>query len=80
MLGITKDNPLRDELIGLISSINHEIGLSEENQVLLVIKLDTEDKIFEFTDWVKTRIENGKFVATEAETMRKAVQISKRLQ
>ena len=79
MKGISKENPLREALIGLICSIDHEIGLSEENQVLLVLKLDTEEKIFKFSDWVKTRIENDKFVATEAETMRAAVQISKEL-
>ena len=77
MVGISNKS-LRNALISLISSINQEIGLSNENQVLLVIKLNTEDKLFEFNDWIKNNIQNNKLNATEAEIMRAAVNISKK--
>ena len=78
MLGINKSSPYRKALLDLICSINHEIGLKEENQVLIVIKLDSEDKIIDFNEWVKSKIKNNKLFATEAELMRAVVQINKK--
>ena len=79
MVGVEKSSPYRQALISLINSINQEITLTEQNQVLLVDKLDTEEKIIKFNDWVKAQIKDKKFQATEAETMRAAIQISKEM-
>ena len=70
----------RKALIGLVNSIDIEIGLEEENAVLLLHLLDSEEKILQFSDWVKTKLEKGKLRATETEITRAAVQISKRLE
>lgn len=50
MLGVKKSSPYRKWLMTLINSINYEIGLSKQNQVLIVIKLNTEEKIIKFSN------------------------------
>lgn len=75
MVGVEKSSPYREALMRLINSINAEIPLEEKNQVLLVMKLNTEEKIIQFNEWVKSNLKNGKLQATEAEIVRAAVKI-----
>ena len=78
MLGIDKSSPFREGLISLINSINRVIPLKKENQVLLVMKLDTEAKVLRFVEWVRTRLKGeNDLQATEQEIVRAAVQIDK---
>lgn len=74
---LARDNPYRKALIGPLHSINAEITLEEKNMVLIVYKLDTEDKISRFNEWVKSHLIEGKLTVTESEIVRAAVQISK---
>lgn len=67
----------REALLTLVNSINNEIPLEESNQVLIVYKLNTVEKISKFNEWVKSRLQGGKLQATEAEIVRAAVQASK---
>lgn len=67
----------REGLIALIHSINVEIPLKEENQVLIVYKLNTVNKICEFNEWVKEHLDNGELKATEEEIVRAAVKAGK---
>ena len=75
MVGVEKSSPYREALMRLINSINAEIPLEEKNQVLLVMKLNTEEKIIQFNEWVKSNLKNGKLQAAEAEIVRAAVKI-----
>ncbi len=68
----------RKALAGLVNSIDREIGLEEENTVLILHKLNTEEKIFQFNQWVKSRLDGEKLMATETEICRAAVQIAKK--
>jgi hypothetical protein len=68
----------RKALIELINSIEAEIGLDEENGVLLLYLLDSVEKISAFNEWVQSKLVNGKLLVTETEICRAAVQISKR--
>ena len=77
MLGVKKSSPDRKWLMTLINSINYEIGLSKQNQVLIVIKLNTEEKIIKFSNWLKQNLNNGVLEKTEVEIVRKAVYIGK---
>ena len=80
MAGIEESNPYRQALIGLINAINREVPLEEKNQVLLVILLDTEHKIYTFGHWIKEHLNGmGKLQATEIEIVRAAVHINKGL-
>lgn len=67
----------RESLLGSINAINREIPLEEKNQVLIVWKLNTAEKISKFNEWVKSNLKDGKLNATEAEIVRAAVQASK---
>lgn len=67
----------RERLLTLINSINREIPIEESNQVLIVYKLNTPDKIRKFCKTLKSRLQEGKLKMTEAEIVRAAVQASK---
>ena len=78
MVGVEKSSPYWEALISLINSINNVIPLKEENQVLLVMKLNTEEKIIKFNEGVKTRLKSeNELDTTETEIVRIAVQIDK---
>ena len=77
MVGVDTSSPYREALIDLICSINNEIPMEMKNQVLIVMKLDTEAKISKFNKWVKQNLKNGKLQATETEIVRAAVHIDK---
>ena len=80
MSGVAESSPYRQALISLINSINQVTPLKPENQVLIVLRLDTEEKIIKFNDWIKIKLkgENG-LEATEQEIVRVAVRIGKGL-
>ena len=78
MAGVEKSSPYREVLIGMINSINQVIPLSPENQVLIVLKLNTEEKIQKWFEWLKPRIKGeNDLQATEVEIVRAAVKIDK---
>lgn len=72
-------DPYRKALLELVRSIDEAIGLSEENGVLILWKLDTHEKISRFNRWVQSRLHNGKLQATETEIVGAAVEASKGL-
>ena len=78
MVGVDKSSPYREALISLINSINQVIPLKPENQVLIVMQLNTEEKISKFNKWIKSKLKGeNDLQATEVEIVRAAVQISK---
>lgn len=77
MLGLKRKSPYRKLLIKLINSIKLEIGLSDSNQGLMVLKLDTEEKIIMFNYWLKLKINNNRLCSTESEIMREVIKINK---
>ncbi len=70
-------NPCRRFLVGLVNSIDSEIGLEEEIAELILHELGTWEKILGFNAWVKSKMVKGKLQATETEVCRAAVQIAK---
>lgn len=78
MVGVEKSSPYREMLFSMINLINRVTSLSEENQVLIVLKLNTEEKIRKWFDWLRPKWKNeNELEATEAEIVRAAVQIDK---
>ena len=78
MAGVEESSPYRQALISLILSINQVIPIRMEDQVLMVISLDTEKKIIKFNNWIKERLlGENKLDTTEAEIIRAAVKIGK---
>ena len=75
---LDKSSPYRQHLMSMINSINQVIPLTAENQVLMVLKLDTEEKIQLWFEWLRPRIiGDNDLKATEVEIVRAAVQIAK---
>lgn len=66
----------RTALIELINSIEAEIGLEEENGVLLLHLLDSKEKISRFSNLLRGKMVDGKLQATEVEVCRAAVKAS----
>ena len=74
-----EDNPYAQGLISLIVSISREIPMDEEDKVLIVMKLDSKDKILKFNDWVKSRMDGEILRTTAPEIVRAAVNIGKEI-
>ena len=71
---------LREELIGLIVSIDQVVPLSDPNKVLIVLELNTSEKIRQYFAWARTRLGpkgGNDFQATEEEIVRAAVRIDR---
>ena len=81
MVGVEESSPYREALMLLIASINeYAVRLAPQNQVLIVISLDTEEKIIKWNEWIKERLTGENDLdATEAEIVRAAVRIGKGL-
>ena len=78
MAGVDKSSPYRKALFVLINEIDRVIPMKPENQVLIVLRLDTEEKIVQFNNWVKSRrTGENELDATEVEIVRAAVRIGK---
>ena len=59
----------RKWLISLVNAMDEEIGLREEDKVLIILQLNTEDKVDQFNDWIKSKIIDEKLIATPIEVM-----------
>lgn len=78
MRTIGEDNELYIPLIDLINSIGNEINLRDEDKVLMLFHLNTEEKIFTFNRWVGERIkEDGTIDSTPKEIMHQTAVISR---
>ena len=73
---LDENNPYAKALIGLVVSINNQIPMEKEDQVLLVMLLDSEKKIVAFNEWVKSRLDGEILKATPVEIMAAAQRIS----
>ena len=78
MIGVEKSSPYRKLLLDMINAINQVVPLKEENQVLIVMKLNTEQKIGKWIEWIQQRLSGeNNLNATETEIVRAAVKIDK---
>ena len=76
-MNMEKNDPYRIALIKLISSISREVQLDKSDQVLLLLQLDTEEKVSLFNRWVKTKLVNGTLKSTPEEIMNASAKIGK---
>ena len=78
MKPLDSESPYWKPLLGMVNAIDRQIPLQKENQVLIVLSLNTEEKVDKFFDWVEERLtEKNKLNATEVEIVRAAVHINK---
>ncbi len=64
-------------LIRLINAINWEVPLRDEDKVLMMFHLNTEDKIVEFNQWLRSKMEGEHLKATPKEIMHQTAVISR---
>ncbi len=75
---LAKSSRYYKPLMDMIVTINSIIPIKEENQVLLVMKLNTEEKVKKWFAWIESKlIGENDLDATEAEIVRAAVQADK---
>lgn len=78
MAEVEKFSQYKEHLLTIINSINSTIPLKEENQVLIVLKLNSIEKIRKWVDWIRSKLQGeNELMATEAEIVRAAGQIDK---
>ena len=70
----------REDLLYMINALNQVIPLKEEQQVLIVLKLNTDEKIDQWFEWLRARqTGENEIDATAVEIVRAAVQIDQGL-
>ena len=78
MKKLDKSSPYWQPLLDMIVTIDSIIPLTKENQVLITMKLNTEEKIQKWFDWIESKLQGDRDLqATEAEIVRAAVRIDK---
>ena len=78
MVTLEKSSRYYQPLMDMIVTIDSVIQLTQENQVLLVLELNTESKFQKWFDWIQTKLKGeNDLQATEAEIVRAAVKINK---
>jgi hypothetical protein len=69
------DNPYRIHLIKLLHSITDQVPMEMPDIVLIMLHLNTEDRIVRFADWVLSKLDGNHLNATAREICRAATWI-----
>ena len=67
----------RKWLIGMINAIDDEIGLREEDKVLIMMQLNSEEKLDRFNEWIRENIKDSKLDATPVDVMNATAKIGR---
>ena len=80
MARLEKSSRYWQPLMDMIVTIDSIVPLTKENQVLIAMKLNTEDKVRKWFDWIESKLQGeNDLQATEAEIVRAAVRIGKNI-
>jgi hypothetical protein len=71
------DNPYRIHLAKMLQCFERYITIPEEDVVLILMHLNTEERIIRFAEWVQTKIVGETLNTTTQELCRAAVWIHK---
>ena len=71
------DNPYRIHLAKMLHNITDEIPMEMPDVVLIMMHLNTEERIEKFTDWVRSKFDGERLHTTKQEVCRAAVWIHK---
>lgn len=66
-----------DWLVSMVNAIDREVPLEEADKVLILLQLDTEDKISTFNEWGKTKLVNDELVTTPEEVMHATAKVGR---
>ena len=77
---LAKSSRYWQPLMDMIVTIDSIIPLTKENQVLIAMKLNMEEKVQKWFDWIASKLEGeNNLKTTEAEIVRAAVKIGKNI-
>ena len=61
----------------LVISIGQQLRMEKEDQILMMMSLNTPENISKFSEWTKTKTVNGKLKSTPEEVMHTVTLIAK---
>ena len=78
MARLPADNPYRKELFDLMHTIEKQLNMDRNDVMLVLMELNTEEKIQSFFRWIKARLDGEQVLATPREIVKAACDISDR--
>lgn len=75
MAQLADTNPYLITLAEMLHGIEEEIEMTEPDIVLILVSLDTEEKIYLFSEWILTKMDGEKLKTTRSEIIGAAVRI-----
>ena len=79
MKDLTTKNPLRASLMRGLHGIERQLDMDRKDIMLILMELDTEEKMVLFMEWCLTKMDGEKVLAKPNEIVRAACEISDRL-
>lgn len=76
MAGLPITNPYKRDLIAVLHYFEERLGMKEEEIVIPLLELDTEEKITMFIDWARTKVDGEEILTKPNEIVRAACEIS----
>lgn len=75
---LAKSSRYYQPLMDMLATIDSIMPFKPENQVLIILKLNTEEKVQKWFEWIRPRMRGeNDLQATEVEIVRAAVKIDK---
>lgn len=79
MARLTAKNPMKRDLIIGLHDIERRLNMDRKDIMLILLDLDTEEKIAQFMEWVLSKTVKGELQAKPNEIVRVACEISDKL-
>lgn len=79
MVRLTVENPMKACLMRGLKCIERDLNMDREDIMLILLELDTEEKIARFMEWCLTKTQSGTILAKPNEIVRAACEISDKL-
>lgn len=76
MARLTAKNPLKASLIRGLHGIERQLNMDREDIMLILLELDTEEKIARFMEWCLEKMDGEKILVKPNEIVRAACEIS----
>ena len=79
MKKLSIDNPIRVSLMKGLHSIEGQLNMDRQDIKLILLELDTDEKMIQFMEWCLSKTEDEEILAMPREIVRAACDISDRL-
>lgn len=76
MARLTAKNPYKAALMRSLHGVEKQLNMDIEDIMLILLEMDTEEKIIRFAKWMKNNMDGEKILAMPNEIVRAACEIS----